>query len=969
MAVEQGILPPHEPVSAGSPPEAPALETLVARCQAALDTGQVIHALQLADEALARDPDCLPARLARGEARLNARLSLLALQDFHRILAVTTDEAALQAARLGAARALEQQGEYRTALETLADLPEERSGWLRARLLRRLHGQPVVLVKPAACLVMHDTLSRTRLDTAAFHGYFAVRVSRVGRPWNAGNGWVDQLLGAGYEFVEALSEMRHLDGDPIFALRFIRLPGEDALAVALLVRVTASSPQACEACGLQLWNALRAFLPGSDQAYYFEAVADEAEMEALLTPFEPASITEIVRREEAGENTPYTVYPFVPRGVELDALCQALLRQAAPAMVSIHLLPTALMPWEQAALDRMVGGNVGSPYPVPVAETENEPFDPVSQWWKMMPRFGQAQVNRHLLDYLRVNAYVLSVNVAGREGVNPLLARQVASALYGTPRPVQDALHGGFELIKPYTDAEWKVAESNLQTLDVENWAYSAAPAEGARLRHLVTEREAALSFRLPIPGAHGVPGLPMVEVRPVAPPANLPKHGMLLGRSVSRVAGAPLPILQERSDRRRHLYVVGKTGTGKSTLLKSLALQDIEDGRGVCVIDPHGDLVEEILTRIPENRVQDVVLFDPADIERPIGLNLLEARSEAEKHLIVNEFIGLLVLMYDPTQIGIVGPRFQHNVRNAMLTAMAAEGSTLIEVVRVLTDNRFVQKLLPLVKDPLVRSYWTNQIANTSDFHKSEVLDYIVSKFSRFVGDERVRNIIGQHQTTLDFRQMMDERKVLLVNLSKGKIGPENAQFLGLLVVQRLLLTALSRADMEADQRADFMLYVDEFQNFATSLFATVLSEGRKYGIAATIANQYLTQLNPATREAIFGNIGSIVSFTLGMQDAAALAPEMYPVFGPDDLINLPKYTACAKLLVDGMAARPFAMHTLPDLRVPSPAIAAAIRQHSRETYGRDASEIGEEIMERFTGKKPDPSPLEKLEELLGDT
>jgi len=467
----------------------------------------------------------------------------------------------------------------------------------------------------------------------------------------------------------------------------------------------------------------------------------------------------------------------------------------------------------------------------------------------------------------------------------------------------------------------------------------------------MVGEYEAALAFRLPVPGRDGVPGLPLVEARPVPPPPGMPPRGTIFGRSVARLNGLPVPITQGLDDRRRHMYVVGKTGTGKSTLLKNMALQDIEAGRGVCVIDPHGDLIEDILLRIPAHRTQDVILFDPSDEERPVGLNLLQARTEGERQRIVNEFIGLLIRMYDRGDNMIVGPRFQHNVRNAMLTAMSVPGSTLIEVVRVLTDSSYVRKVLPQVTDPIVRRYWTDQIAQTSDFHKSEILDYIVSKFSRFVGDSRVRNIIGQHETTVDFRQVMERQQVLLVNLSKGKIGPESAQFLGLLMVQSLLVTALSRSDLPPDQRPDFFLYVDEFQNFATDLFGIMLSEGRKYGIAVTMANQYLTQLEYPIREAVFGNGGSLVSFRLGVQDAAALTPEMYPVFGGDDLVNLPKFTACVKLLVDGTAARPFTMETLPDTRPPDVARAAAVREYSRQTYGRDVTAISKEVLSRYAG------------------
>ncbi|MCC7209381.1 MAG: TraM recognition domain-containing protein [Anaerolineae bacterium] len=313
---------------------------------------------------------------------------------------------------------------------------------------------------------------------------------------------------------------------------------------------------------------------------------------------------------------------------------------------------------------------------------------------------------------------------------------------------------------------------------------------------------------------------------------------------------------------------------------MENMILQDIEAGRGVCLVDPHGDLVEGVLARIPSHRTDDVVLFDPSDEDYPVGLNFLDVETETEQHRVTTEFIGLLLRMYDPGTMGIVGPRFQHNVRNAMLTVMNSGGGTLIEVVRVVSDPEYMESLLPRVTDPIVRTYWEKQIARTSDFHKSEVLDWIVSKFNRFVGDRLVWSIIGQRTSTLDFRATMDRRRILLVNLSKAKIGPENAQFLGLLLVQSLLIAALSRADMPSAERPDFCLYVDEFQNFATDLFASILSEGRKYGIAAVIANQYLTQLERPVQEAIFGNVGSLVAFRLGIHDAPALVPEMAPVF-----------------------------------------------------------------------------------------
>ena len=727
------------------------------------------------------------------------------------------------------------------------------------------------------------------------------------------------------------------------------IPERGQLKVALLARIPAESEAICEQRALDLWQSLKSLLPAQqDYVYGFEPVVDADELTFLMEPFEAGDIAEITRRKSlaGATNAHYAVYPFRPGTLDLHNLCWTLLRQPAPAMVSIHLLPTDLLAWERSALDQIM---LNTPVQAIPEMDDLQQIDPLFRWWQKAPLWSQAQISRNLVDSMPSQAFLMSITVATVSQPGSLLPEAVASSLFGPPNPTSDAYSGGYDVVRAGSMEEVAIARQNLRLIDLERWAYTAAPPKLTRIRYLMNESEAVLAFRLPVPGRQGLPGIPLLDAKPVPPPTGLPSRGLVLGESFTQDAGMVLRITQAVEDRRRHTYILGKTGVGKSTLLEVMALQDMEAGHGVCVIDPHGDLIEELLMRIPPQRADDVILFDPADGERPVGLNLLEAATEVEKGQIVNEFIGLLVRMYDPHQQGIVGPRFQHNVRNAMLTVMAVEGSTLIEVVRALTDSAYVRSLLPRVTDPLVRSYWEKQIANTSDFHKSEILDYIVSKFSRFVGDTRVRHIIGQRRTTLDFRQVMDQRQILLVNLSKGKIGPENAQFLGLLLVQRLLLTALSRADTPTSQRHDFFLYVDEFQNFATDLFATILSEGRKYGVSVVVANQYLTQLDPNIRESIFGNVGSMVNFRLGIQDALVMAPEMYPSFDADDLINLPRYTTCVKLLVDGLVSKSFTMRTRPDLRLPDPVRGEAIRQSSRQKYGRDVDAIVDDITARY--------------------
>ena len=928
----------------------------------ALDRGAHHLVSDYASDALSIQPRCLEARLLRAEACLRTGKELQALVDYYAVIA--DPEASgerMVSARIGAAGVLERRFEFIRAQELLDDInSDERVDIVRERLIRRQRGEPFVRVTQACGVVMQDTLTRGESSTPCYHGYFAVGLRAVGRPWGGDvQDWNAQIRTAGFEFLQVLGGLRHALGEPVFALRIISDPDTEVaergeLRVALVVRVSAQNEASCRELALNLWTILHNILPMQQRNVYdFEPVVDEADLAFLLEPFEVATVAEIVRREQpstaAGDR--YMVYPFTSGTPDMHNLCWGMLRQNVPAMLSIQLQPTTLFSWERMALEQVItGAGVIDDNPLRNKGEHISLDDAGARWWVDSESVIAARVNKELVSTLGTQAFVLQISVATGCTDNGLLPETVASTLFGPTMARDGASYGGYEIVRASTAEDFASARLNLAVLDMARWVYSAAPPDTPRLRYMVGEYEAALAFRLPIPGRDGVPGLKVIEAKPVAPPPKLAARGTVIGQSIARIHGVPVRITQAVDDRRRHMYIVGKTGTGKSTLIKNMALQDIEAGRGVCVIDPHGDLIEDLLERIPEQRIRDTILFDPADEDHPIGLNLLQAESESEKQRIVNEFLGLLVRMYDPGDMGIVGPRFQHNVRNAMLTAMAVEGSTLIEVVRALTDIDFVRNsLLPYVKDPLVRNYWTKQIANTSDFHKSEVLDYIVSKFSRFVGDSRVRNIIGQRETTLDFRQVMDYQQILLVNLSKGKIGPESAQFLGLLMVQSLLITALSRADLPATQRPDFFLYVDEFQNFATDLFGIMLSEGRKYGIALTVANQYLTQLGPAVRDAVFGNMGSVIAFRLGTADAIALAPELYPVFNGDDLLNLPKFTACVKLLVDGTAARPFTMETLADTRPPAPQRAEAVRTYSRQLYGRDVAQVSEDVLRRF--------------------
>ncbi len=424
---------------------------------------------------------------------------------------------------------------------------------------------------------------------------------------------------------------------------------------------------------------------------------------------------------------------------------------------------------------------------------------------------------------------------------------------------------------------------------------------------------------------------------------------GTIIGMAYHR--GIRRPVAISEKDRMRHMYVIGKTGTGKSEFLIEMIKQDIRAGHGVCVIDPHGELCEDVLHFTPPERAEDVIYFDPSDTERPIGLNILEHESEKEKFQITEGVINMMRKLFDPNQQGMVGPMFEHAIRNAMLTVMYEPGAGFIEVVRCITDDSYVKSLLPKVKDPIVRRYWTDEMAQTSQQTKSDSLGYIVSKFGKFITNKLMRNIIGQSKCGFNIREAMDTQKIVLINLSKGKLGEEGSTFLGLLMVPKILGAAMSRVDMAQEDRKPFFFYVDEFQNFATPDFATILSEARKYKLALTVANQFIGQMEESVKKAVFGNVGTQVVLRTGVEDAEFLAKEMEPVFDKNDIINQEKFHAYVKTIVNNEPVPPFSIDTTKDYakhleeRAKGEATAQAIIEMSRLKYGRAVKFVEAEI------------------------
>jgi len=542
-----------------------------------------------------------------------------------------------------------------------------------------------------------------------------------------------------------------------------------------------------------------------------------------------------------------------------------------------------------------------------------------------------------------------------KPGFNAIIRIVVTSSTKEAADAHLSNIEGAFGQFSSYNSFEKKESKF-FKSMGIVDFIYRQLPLWSYQPNVLTTE-ELATIFHFPNKSVE-TPNIHWLAARVAPAPSNIPQNGLYIGKSVYR--GQVRPVYLQEDDRRRHMYIVGKTGVGKSEFLKDMILQDIREGKGVCFIDPH-DTIDMILPLIPPERAEDVILFDPSDTERPMGINMLDAQTEEQKDLIVSSIIGLMYKLYDPNKTGIIGPRFEHAIRNAMLTVMSEPGNTFVEVVRVLTDASYVQELLPKVQDPMVRRYWTDQIAQTSDFHKSEVLDYIVSKFGRFVTNRMMRNIIGQSKSAFSFREVMDEGKILLISLAKGKLGEDNSSFLGLILVPKILAAAMSRQDLPQEKRNDFYLYVDEFQNFATPDFGQILSEARKYRLNLVVANQFIGQIDEDVKNAIFGNAGTIISFRVGVSDANYLQHEFQPTFSEADLINVERFHAYVKTLINGEPTQPFSLDLTRDLeaekKTENPRVAELIKELSRLKYGRARDLVESEVAKRS-----------KLFEFMGD-
>lgn len=467
--------------------------------------------------------------------------------------------------------------------------------------------------------------------------------------------------------------------------------------------------------------------------------------------------------------------------------------------------------------------------------------------------------------------------------------------------------------------------------------------------KNVLNSVELATLFHLPSQNTIPTSQVVRQASKQVDGPTEVMDEGLLLGYNEFR--GTKKPIRLSANDRRRHTYIIGQTGTGKSVLLENLAFQDMMDGRGFAFVDPHGDTVESLLGKVPKDRVEDIIYFNPGDMTNPIGLNMFEFDSPDQKDYLIQEAINMLYGLYDPGHTGIVGPRLEHIFRNAALLLMAdPAGGTFVDIPKVLIDPEFVRSKLKYVTDQTVIDFWTKEFpASQRSNEAGEVISWVVSKFGPFISNDAMRNIIGQTKSGFNLRDIMDSNKILLVNLSKGRMGELNSKLLGIIFVMKFQAAAMSRADIPEQDRKDFSLYVDEFQNFATESFESILSEARKYRLNLILGNQFMTQLTDKVREAIIGNVGTVISGRIGITDAEILVKKYAPTFDVEDLTKLPNYQSIASVMINNVPSAPFSMSFIPPVGQPNLELNDALKRLSAAKYGKPRAQVEAAIFQRL--------------------
>lgn len=821
-------------------------------------------------------------------------------------------------------------------------------------------------------------------------GVFALRLAACSVARENGREEDSQLIRQ-IDFINALYSP---ETPRTLAIRYLIHPSPGSFSagrieIVLLGKVAAGGEATARDRAWAFAGELAAIVGGAMPDHAWESVTDRAVFEALWQPlaWDGAHVAEIRRREDAVDldtvrprpvlgrgraapgwtpapGTVYLVHPFKPRSGSLDRILRTLLLAPVPTVWQVSLMAVWLEDSEESALGEEIGkcerylADAGRDHGIGGS-------GPLHR--RRADMFCQMMVDQ--LTRLEDAPFLLSVCLASPAPLPRTLVEAVGVEIT-EPVRTADGYGGGYDVVFPASDAELGLARANVAGLGFADWGESFAPERLRRIRRLVDAREAAGAFRLPLVEEGGLPGL---EVR-VSRMRPLPHEVAELAQAetTDRVRigrndylGLSHDVYLLERDRRQHMYVVGQTGTGKTTLLKTLIRADMEAGHGLAVIDPHGDLVDELLSMVPRSRLNDVVLFDPTDEDHPIGLNLLEYKDESQRHFVVREMRAIMRrLLHD--QFGSAadqwtGPVFFQHMQMNMLLAMSnpRDHGTLLEFFEIFQHKEYWKRWLPLQWSEPQLKRWTETMLPQIDYtaRRGEGPtwgEFISSKFDDFVFDPRLRRIFGQKCSSLDFREIMDSGKILLVSLAKGDLTEANAAFLGMVLMAKIQAAAMERVDTPREQRRMFYLYVDEFQSLATDNFSLMLSEARKFGLGLVLANQFLTQIeNKRIIQSVFGNVGTIMSFRVGQEDAESLGKLYRPLFDVPDLSNLPNWTACVKTCVAGQTVAPYTLRTI----LPTSKAATATREEvvagSRLRYGRKLADVDAEIARSLDVKR----------------
>lgn len=785
--------------------------------------------------------------------------------------------------------------------------------------------------------------------------------------------------------MDVIHSLHQLNTNLAFDLRYLYHPKTpNTIHIAILINVQETSQTGdISQLAMYIWRLFQI----NNHLLDLELINDKNELEFFIKPFEFNHFLEITRREdqipldsmrkstnsemgftvngpnkvppcsEQASSSLYYAYPFSLHLDTMDRICNTLFIQNYPSLISICLKPYILQEPEETYLEQRIA--LCEKYAqLELGHTEQVDVQQLSPFLKLQAQELYSHCSRELVQ-LQDASFLQKIQIVSSEPVSWELATVTGSVLTEHAGHSQitetesnkDSFSGGYEWYIPKTSEQQKVSMDNLIRMEFTPWLPSLAPRGYEHLRYLFDVSQANAGFRLPLPTAAEFPGLDTIQYQTKIAPSDTPSSGLLLGEHHHLTEKRK--IYYRHQDRRRHTYVVGQTGTGKSTLLLSMILQDIEQGQGVGLIDPHGELIEHILSNIPESRRDDVVSLSPSNYEYPFGINLLEYRTEFEKDFCVNYLIEVFDQLYDLTQTG--GPMFEMYMRNALQLLLDQPKDfqpAILDVPYLFQDREFRQRLLKNTHNVYVRNFWHKEAERAGgDSALANIAPYITSKLSRFIYNGTIRCIVGQRKSSLDFRDLIDQGKILLVDLRKGLLGETNSHFLGMNIVGKLLSATLSRTDVkDKSNLRDFFLYVDEFQNLTTRSFISILSEARKYRLALTLANQYIAQLPSEIYQGIFGNVGTIISFRIGSKDAEIVSKEFGQLVSEADLMGISNWNAYIRLLLNGAVSSPFHLKSILPKIADNPELAAKINELSGQQYGKKRQEVEKEIQAMWT-------------------